>query len=176
MPKEDNTGTGGALATVKGRETANGDMGVAQHVAQDIGSAQTNEDGEETSKASRNGHPTGSENDHTTEHKAADTDSAESKCKDNDASHENGAESRGRAIGAEGQSNVSRSQAPQGAGDETSMAWCTETTPSGALAQAAEDGGGVESMTVGIGRVETEGASSKVCASSNTLPVRSARK
>ena len=30
-------------------------------------------------------------------------------------------------------------------------------------------------MTVGIGRVETEGASSKVCASSNTPPVRSAR-
>jgi len=103
---------------------------VAQHVAQDIGSAQTNEGGDETNKASRGGHAMGSENEHTTKHKAADMDSAESKCKDNDASHENGAESRGRAIGAEGQSDASRSQAPQGAGDETSMAWCPETTPS----------------------------------------------
>jgi len=171
MPKEDDTGTGGALATAKGHETANGDMGVVQHVAQDIGSAQTNEGGDETNKASRGG----SENDHTTKHKAADTDSAESKCKDNDTSHENGAESRGRAIGAEGQSDASRSQAPQGAGDETSMAWCPETTPSGAVAQAMEDSGGVESIPVGTGRVETEGASSKVCASSNTPPVRSAR-
>ena len=47
----------------------------------------------------RDGHPMGSENDHITEHKAADTDSAESKCKDHDAPLENGAESRGRAIG-----------------------------------------------------------------------------
>jgi hypothetical protein len=163
MPKEDDTGTGGALATAKGHETANGDMRVAQHVAQDIGSAQTNEGGDETNKASRGGHPMGSENDHTTKHKAADTDSAESKCKDNDTSHENGAESRGRAIGAKEQSDASRSQAPQGAGDETGMARCTETTPSSAVAQLTEDGGGVDSIPVGIGRVKAEGASSKPC-------------
>jgi hypothetical protein len=52
MPKEDDTGTGGALATAKGHETANGDMGVAQHVTQHIGSAQTNEGVDETNKAS----------------------------------------------------------------------------------------------------------------------------
>jgi len=101
MPKEVDTGIGSALATAKGHETANGDMGVAQHMAQDIGSAQTYEDGDETNKVNSDGHPMGSENDHTTEHKAADTDSAESKCKDHDAPHENGAESRGRAIGVE---------------------------------------------------------------------------
>ena len=74
MPKEVDTGIGSALATAKGHETANGDMGVAQHVAQDIGSAQTYEDGDETNKVNRDGHPIGSENDHTTEYKAADTD------------------------------------------------------------------------------------------------------
>jgi len=39
MPKEVDTGIGSALATAKGHETANGDIGVAQHVAQDISSA-----------------------------------------------------------------------------------------------------------------------------------------
>jgi len=66
MPKEDDTGTGGAPATAKGHETANGDMGVAQHVTQNIGSAQTKEGGDETDKASKGGHLMGSENDHIT--------------------------------------------------------------------------------------------------------------
>ena len=55
------------------------------------------------------------------------------------------------------------------------MAWYTETTHSGAVARVTEDGGGVESIPVGIGRVKAEGASSKVCASLNTPPVRSAQ-
>ena len=38
MPKEVDTGIRSALATAKGHKTANGDMGVVQHVAQDIGS------------------------------------------------------------------------------------------------------------------------------------------
>jgi len=163
MPKEGDTGTRGAPATAKGHETANGDIGVAQHMSQDIGSAQTNEGGDETDKASRCGHLIGNENDHKTEHKAADTDSAESKCKDNDASHDNGAEPRRRVIGTEEQSDASRSQAPQGAGDETGMARCTETTPSSAVVQLTEDGGGLDSIPVGIGRVKAEGASSKPC-------------
>jgi len=92
MTKEVDTGIGSALATAKGHETANGDMGVAQHVAQDIGSAQTDEDGDETNKMNRDDHSMGSENEHITEHKAADTDSAESKGKDHDAPHVNGAD------------------------------------------------------------------------------------
>jgi len=177
MPKEDDTGTGGAPATAKGHKTAIGDMGVTQQVTQDIGGAQTNKSEDETDKASRGGLAMGSENDHITEHKAADTDSesAESKCKDNDASHENGAESRGHAIGVEEQPDATRSQAPQGAGDVTGMAWCTETNHSGAVAQVTEDGRGVEFIPVGIGRVNAEGASSKACMSPNTPPVQSAQ-
>jgi len=91
------------------------------------------------------------------------------KSKDNDASHENGAESRRQAIGTDEQSDASRSQAPQGAGDETGMAWCTETTPPSAVAQVTEDGGGVDSIPVGIGRVKAKGANSKVGAKGNTM-------
>jgi len=175
MPKEDERCIGSALVTAEGHETANGDMGVAQHVAQDIGSAQTNEDGDETNKANRAGHPMGSVNDHTTEHKAADTDSAESKCKDHDVSHENGAESTGCAIGVEEQPDAPRSQVPQGAGDETGKVWCTEMIHSSAVAQVTEDGGEVKSITVECGRAKTEGASNKVHASPNTPPGRSAQ-
>ena len=170
MPKTVDTGIRSALATAKGHETANGDMGVAQHVIQDIGSAQTYEDRDETNKVNRNGHLMGSENNHITEHKAADTDSAKSKCKDHDASHENGAESRGCAIGVEEQPDAPRSQAPQGAGDETSKAWSTEMIHLNAVAHVTEDGGEVESIPVVM-----EGASNKAHASPNTPPVRCAQ-
>jgi len=175
MPKEVDTGIRSALATAKEHKTANGDMGVVQHAAQDIGSTQTYQDGDETNKVNRDGHPMGSENDHTTEHKAADMDSAESKCKDHDAPHENGAESRGRAIGVEEQPDAPRSQVPQGADDETGKAWCTETIHFSAVAQVTQDGGEVESIPVKIGRAKTGRASNKVHASPNTPPVRSAQ-
>ena len=127
-------------ATARCHEAANGDIGVAQHVTQDIGSALINEGGDETSMDGGCGHLEGNENGHKTEHKAADTDSAESKCKDNHASHENGAETRMRAeIGTDEQSDASRSQAPQGAGDETGMAWWAEMAPISAVIQVTHD-------------------------------------
>jgi len=171
MPKEVDTGFGSALASSKGHETANGDMGVAQHVAQDIGSAQTDEDGDETNKVNRDDHPMGSENDHTMEHKAADTDSADSKGKDHDAPHVNGAKSRGRAIGVVEQPGAPRSHALQGAGDETGKAWCTETIYLNAEAHVTEDGGEVENIPVVIGRAKTEEARNKAHASPKTPPV-----
>jgi len=129
------------------------------------------------------------------EYKAADLNSAESKCKDNDASHENGAVTRMRAeIGTNEQSDASRSQAPQGAGNETGMAWWTETAAISVVIQVTDDDGGVDSNSVGIGRVKAKGASSKTGAKwnimafhaadgsnrgphsrSNALPVRSAQ-
>jgi len=130
-------------------------MGVAQHVAQDISSALTDEDGNETNKVNRDDHLMGSENDHTMEHKAADTDSAESKGKDYDPPHVNGAKSRGRAIGVVEQPDAPRSHAPQGAGDETSKAWCTEMMQLNAEAHVTEDGGEVENIPVVIGRAKT---------------------
>ena len=95
--------------------------------------------------------------------------------KDHDAPHENGAESRGRAIGVEEQPDAPRSHAPQGAGDETSKAWCTETIHLNAVAHVTEDGGEVENIPVVIGRAKTEGASNKAHASPKTPPVRSAQ-
>ena len=156
------TVTGGAPATARCHETANGDIGVAQYVTQDIKSAQTNEGGDETGTDGGCGHLEGNENDHKTEHKAADTDSAESTCKDNDPSHENVAETRMHAeIGTDDQSDASRSQAPQGAGDETDMAWRSETATISAVIQVADDDGGVHSISVGIGSGKMRGASSK---------------
>jgi len=117
----------------------------------------------------------GNENSHKTEHKTADTDSAESKCKDNDASHENVAETRMRAeIGTNEQSDASRSHAPQGTGDETGMAWRSETAPISAVIQVTDDDGGVKCISVGIGSVKARGASSKTGAKRNAMAVHAA--
>jgi len=175
MPKEVDTGFGSALASAKGHETANGDMGVAQHMAQDIGSALADEDGDDTNKVNRDDHLMGSENDHTMEHKAADTDAAESKGKDHDAPHVNGAKSRGRAICVVEQPDAPRSHAPQGAGDETGKAGCTETIHLNAEAHVTEDGGEFKNIPVVIGRAKTEKARNKAHASPKTPPVRSAQ-
>ena len=66
-------------------------------------------------------------------------------------------------------------------GTNYSVVVCTRTfgltngSPASGVAQVTEDGGEVESIPVEIGRAKAEGASSKVCASPNTPPVRSAQ-
>jgi len=63
------------------------------------------------------------------------------------------------------------SHAPQGAGDETGKAWCTETIHLNAVAHVTEDGGEVENIPVVIGGAKTEEARNKAHASPKTPPV-----
>jgi hypothetical protein len=74
-------------------------------------------------------------------------------------------------IGTDDQSDASRSQALQGAGDETDMAWRSETAPNSAVIQVVDDDGGVDIISVGIGSGKARRASSKTGAKWNAMTV-----
>ena len=93
-------------------------------------------------------HLDGTENGHSplcfdkAEHRAAGTDLAKAMCKDNDAAHENVARTRmGGGEGSGEQSDAFRSQAPEGAGDETGTTRWAETALISAEIRGADNDG-----------------------------------
>jgi len=105
------------------------------------------------------------------QHRAAGTDSAKAMCNDKDAAHENVATARiGGRKGADEQPDAFRSQAQEGAGDETSASRQAETAYISTEGWSADDDGGVDSTSVGVWSEKAGGASGK------TVTMRSTEK